>query len=140
MLPSLVMGRTSATARRTQGTLGGRSEDVVRRVLNAAMIELARSGYAGFRMAEGVSMAAVNKTTIYRRWPNRAALVAALVERMRKPLRESPLPDTGQLERDLVEAFTRRVTVRPKIEGRAWARLVDERHTPEVEAIIGDAV
>jgi AcrR family transcriptional regulator len=113
---------------------------VVRRVLDAAIIELARSGYAGFRMDEVVSMAAVNKTTIYRRWPSRAALVTALVDRMRKPLRESPLPDTGQLERDLVEAFTRRLAVGRKIEGRAWARLLDERHSPEVEAIIGDAV
>ena len=134
------MRRTPGAARRTQGTLGGRSEQVVRRVLDAAIVELARSGYAGFRMDEVVSMAGVNKTTIYRRWPSRAALVTALVERMRKPLRESPLPDTGQLERDLIQAFTRRFTVGRKIEGRAWARLLDERYTPEVEAIIGDAV
>ena len=140
MLASLPMRRTSASARRTKGTLGGRSEQVVRRVLDAAIVELARSGYAGFRMDEVVSMAGVNKTTIYRRWPSRAALVTALVERMRKPFRESPLPDTGELERDLVEAFTRRFTVGRKIEGRAWARLLDERHSPEVEAIVGDAV
>ena len=56
------------------------------------------------------------------------------------PLRERPLPDTGQLEIDLVEAFTRRFTIGRKIEGRAWARLLDERYRPEVEAIIGDAV
>jgi len=134
------MRRTSGSARRTQGVLGGRSEQVVRRVLDAAIVELARSGYAGFRMDEVVSMARVNKTTIYRRWPSRAALVTALVDRMRKPLRESPLPDTGQLERDLVEAFTRRFAVGRKIEGRAWARLLAERYSPEVEAIIKDAV
>jgi AcrR family transcriptional regulator len=113
---------------------------VVRRVLDAALIELARSGYARFRMEGVASLAAVNKTTIYRRWPTRAALVSALVERMRTPLRESPLPNTGQLERDLVEAFSRRFTVGRTVEGRAWARLRDERHSPEVEAIIGGAV
>ena len=59
---------------------------------------------------------------------------------MRTPLRESPLPDTGQLESNLVEAFTRRFTVGRKVEGRAWARLLDERYRPDVEAIIGDAV
>lgn len=126
--------------RRTQGTLGGRSEQVVRRVLDAAIVELARSGYAGFRMDEVVAKAGVNKTTIYRRWPSRAALVAALVERMRAPLRESPLPDTGSLERDLVGAFTRRLAVGRKKEGRAWARLVEERRNPEVERIVGGAV
>jgi AcrR family transcriptional regulator len=113
---------------------------VVRRVLDAALVELARSGYAGFRMDEVASKAAVNKTTIYRRWPSRAALVTALVDRMRRPLRESPLPDTGRLERDLVEAFTRRFTVGRKVEGRAWARLLEERYNREVEAIIGAAV
>lgn len=140
MLVSGPMGRSTGSVRRTQGILGGRSEQVVRRVLDAAVVELARSGYTGFRMDGVASRAAVNKTTIYRRWPTRAALITALVDRMRKPLREGPLPDTGQLERDLVEAFTRRFTVGRKVEGRAWARLLDERRSPEVEAIIGDTV
>lgn len=109
-------------------------------MLDAAVVELAHSGYTGFRMDEVASRAAVNKTTIYRRWPSRASLITALVDRMRTPLRESPLPDTGQLESDLVEAFTRRFTVARKVEGRAWARLLEERYRPEVEAIIGDAV
>jgi AcrR family transcriptional regulator len=134
------MGRSSGSSRRTQGILGGRSEQVVRRVLDAALVELARSGYHGFRMDVVAARAAVNKTTIYRRWPSRAALVTALVDRMRTPLRESPLPDTGRLESDLVEAFTRRFTVGRKTEGRAWARLLEERYRPEVEAIIGAAV
>lgn len=126
--------------RRTQGILGGRSEQVVSRVLDAAIVELARSGYAGLRMDAVASRAAVNKTTIYRRWPSRAALVTAVVERMRTPLRESPLPDTGRIESDLVEALARRFTFGRKVEGRAWARLLDERHSREVEAIIGAAV
>jgi AcrR family transcriptional regulator len=128
------------SVRRTQGILGGRSDQVVRRVLEAALVELAHSGYAGFRMDEVASMAAVNKTTIYRRWPTRATLVTALVERMRAPLRKTPLPNTGKLERDLIAAFTHRFTVSRKVEGRAWARLIDERYSPEVESIIHDAV
>ncbi len=138
MLGSGPMG--GSNARRTQGILGGRSDEVVRRVLDAAVVELAGAGYTGFRMDAVAARAAVNKTTIYRRWPSRAALVAALVDRMRTPLRESPLPDTGKLENDLVEAFTRRFNVGRKVEGRAWARLLDERYRPEVEAIIGGAV
>src|SRR5687767_12685622 len=126
--------------RRTQGILGGRSDQVVRRVLDAAIAELAHSGYHGFRMGVVASRAAVNKTTIYRRWPDRAALVTAVVDRMRAPLRASPLPDTGRLERDLVAAFSRRFTFGRKTEGRAWARLLEERYRPEVEAIIGAAV
>jgi AcrR family transcriptional regulator len=140
MLASEPMRRSVGSARRTQGILGGRSEQIVRRVLDAAILELARSGHAEFRMDAVASMAEVNKTTIYRRWPSRAALVAAVVDRMRTPLRESPLPDTGQLESDLVEAFARRFIFGRKVEGRAWKRLLDERYSPDVEAIIGDAV
>lgn len=140
MLWSKPMRRAAGATRRTQGILGGRSEQVVRRVLDAALVELSRSGYADFRMEEIASRAEVNKTTIYRRWPNRVALVTALVERMRTPLRRSPLPDTGQLESDLVEAFERRAAVGRKLEGRAWARLLNERHNPEVESIIGAVV
>jgi AcrR family transcriptional regulator len=134
------MPRARGSVRRTQGVLGGRSDQVVRRVLDAAVAELAHSGYAGFRMDEVVARAAVNKTTIYRRWPSRAALVAAVVERLRAPLRATPLPDTGALERDLVEAFTRRFDVGRKIEGRAWARLLHERYSPEVKQIIKGVV
>lgn len=112
----------------------------MRRVLDAALLELARSGHAEFRMDAVASTANVNKTTIYRRWPNRAALVAAVVERMQAPLRVTPLPDTGQLESDLIHAFARRFAFGRKVEGRAWTRLLDERHNPDVEAIIGDAV
>ena len=134
------MGRSSGSSRRTQGILRGRSEQVVRRVLDAAIVELAHSGYGGFRMDVVASRAAVNKTTIYRRWPDRAALVTVVVERMRAPLRASPLPDTGRLESDLVAAFSRRSSFGRKTEGRAWARLLEERYRPEVEAIIGAAV
>ena len=48
--------------------------------------------------------------------------------------------DTGSLERDLTDAFRRRVSFKRRVEGRAWARLLAEKHDPEVRAIIGDAV
>jgi AcrR family transcriptional regulator len=134
------MARPAARPRRTKGILGGRSDEVVRRVLDAAIVELARSGYARFRMDEVAARAGVNRTTVYRRWPNRLALVTDVVGRLRKPLRHNPLPDSGALEQDLIEAFTRRWTFGRKVEGRAWARLLDERHHPEVEMIVGNAV
>src|SRR5688500_13555969 len=94
---------SSPRTRRTQGILGGRSEQVVNRVLHASFAELARSGYAAFRMEDVAARAAVNKTSIYRRWPNRRTLVTAAVARMSTRFREVRLPDTGKLESDLVE-------------------------------------
>jgi hypothetical protein len=51
-----------------------------------------------------------------------------------------PLPDTGSLERDLAEAFRRRMSFKDRVEGQAWARLLAEKHDPEVSAAISDAV
>lgn len=126
--------------RRTSGVLGGRSERVVEQVLAATVAELAESGYRAFRMDAVSATAAVNKTTIYRRWPSRALLVAAAVEWMRRFVHDVPLPDTGSLERDLAEAFRRKVSFKGRVEGQAWARLLAEKHDPEVDSIIGDAV
>lgn len=126
--------------RRTKGVLGGRSERVVEDVLAATVAELAASGYRGFRMDAVSAAANVNKTTIYRRWPRKALLVAAAVQWMRRLVHDVSLPDTGSLERDLAQAFRRKVTFGDRTEGQAWARLLAEKYDPEVEAIIGDAV
>jgi AcrR family transcriptional regulator len=120
--------------------LGGRSERVVQEVLVATVGELATSGYRAFRMDAVSAAAGVNKTTIYRRWPGKALLVGAAVEWMRRFVHDVPLPDTGSLERDLVEAFRRKVSFKDRVEGQAWARLLAEKHDPEVDSIIGDAV
>ena len=113
---------------------------MVRQVLVATVAELASSGYRAFRMDVVSAAAGVNKTTIYRRWPGKALLAAAAVEWMRRFVHDVPLPDTGSLERDLAEAFRRKVSFKDRVEGRAWARLLAEKHDPEVRAIIGDAV
>jgi AcrR family transcriptional regulator len=120
--------------------LGGRSERVVQQVLAASVAELAESGYRAFRMDAVSAAAGVNKTSIYRRWPSKQQLVAAAIVWMRRFVHDVPLPDTGSLERDLVEAFRRKVSFKARVEGRAWARLLAEKHDPEVSAAIGDAV
>jgi AcrR family transcriptional regulator len=112
----------------------------VQQVLVATVAELAESGYRAFRMDRVSAAARVNKTTIYRRWPGKALLVADAVEWMRRFVHDVPLPDTGSLEGDLVEAFRRKVSFKDRVEGQAWARLLAEKHDPQVSAIIGDAV
>ena len=65
---------TQARKRRTgehAPRVGGRSERVVRDVLDASAKELARVGYAALRMDDVAAAAGVNKTTVYRRWPTK---------------------------------------------------------------------
>jgi AcrR family transcriptional regulator len=67
-------------------------------VLRAAADELAESGYPGLTMDRVARRAGTNKNTIYRRWPNRAALgVAAYRHLADGDLRP---PDTGDLRGD----------------------------------------
>ncbi|MCQ6271452.1 TetR/AcrR family transcriptional regulator [Pseudarthrobacter sp. R1] len=86
--------------RRTQGVQqGARSVQVVEAVRAATVSELARVGYAALTI-DGVAKAArVNRTTIYRRWPTRSALLHAVLE----PLltRYDTVPDAGSSWRDL---------------------------------------
>ena len=69
---------TERSTRRTEGIRSrGRSARVVQEVLTATAEELGRSGYAALRIEDVAERAGVNKTTIYRRWPTKAALVKA---------------------------------------------------------------
>ncbi|WIX99049.1 TetR/AcrR family transcriptional regulator [Amycolatopsis mongoliensis] len=75
-----------------------RGAELEEAILRAAADELAETGYPALTMERVAQRAGTNKNTIYRRWPNRAALgVAAyrhLAEDTLKP------PDTGSLRED----------------------------------------
>lgn len=78
---------------------GGRSARVRAAILDAALELLAEGSYEGFRIEEVAARAGVNKTTVYRRWPTKAELVA---DAIRTRSRESvPIPNTGSLDGDL---------------------------------------
>jgi AcrR family transcriptional regulator len=73
---------------------------VVEKVREATMAELARVGFAGLTI-EGVAKAAnVNRTTIYRRWPSKGALLLAILEPGLERFDHDP--DTGSLGGDLL--------------------------------------
>jgi AcrR family transcriptional regulator len=111
----------------------------VKRVLEASVVELAQSGYSAFRIDQVAAKAGVNKTTIYRRWPTRTELVAATVKQIGAAF-QVELPNSGSLEEDLVGAFRWKLTFKRRVEGRAWARIIAEKHIPEVAAIAQAAV
>jgi AcrR family transcriptional regulator len=69
-------------------------------VLEVTLEELGRVGLAGLSLPHVAVLAGINKTSLYRRWPTKQALVAAALE-LSVP-REAELPDLGSLELDLV--------------------------------------
>lgn len=80
----------------------GRPRDagVDERVVAVTWGLLVARGYAGLNVDEVAERAAVAKTTLYRRWPTKDHLVVAVATRMVPAV---PVPDTGDLRRDLTE-------------------------------------
>lgn len=78
-----------------------RGQAVVDAVLEQALHELATSGIHAFSVERVAINAAVNKTSVYRRWPTREALVVAALERTLVGV-TSQVPDTGTLRGDLL--------------------------------------
>src|ERR1700730_2303551 len=83
----------------------GRPRDgsVYRRVRGGAWGLLHAGGYAALNMDEVAERAEVAKTTLYRRWPTKDHLAVAVAAQI---LGEVPIPDTGDLRRDLTEFAT----------------------------------
>ncbi|MFD2083246.1 DNA-binding transcriptional regulator, AcrR family [Actinopolymorpha cephalotaxi] len=75
-----------------------RDAEVDRRILAAARETVAAHGYAGLSIDAVAERAGVAKTTLYRRWPTKARLVADLVSRMQD---EVTLTETGDVVADL---------------------------------------
>jgi AcrR family transcriptional regulator len=79
--------------------LGGRSARVREAVLNAAFVELDEHGYADFSIEAVARRSGVHKTTIYRRWPTREALLVYALDT--RSDRDSPIPNTGSVRSEL---------------------------------------
>ncbi|MDD7968416.1 TetR/AcrR family transcriptional regulator [Actinomycetospora lemnae] len=77
-----------------------RGATVVSAVLAAVRAELAETGFEGLSVERVARRAEVNKTSVYRRWPTREALVAAAMEGLLEEFGDSP--DTGSLRGDLL--------------------------------------
>jgi AcrR family transcriptional regulator len=79
--------------------IDGRIQRSRDRVLDAAFELLSESGVIGFTVDEVARRSGVAKTTIYRHWPAREALVLEAAARISAA---QDVPDTGSLEADLV--------------------------------------
>src|SRR4051812_23455215 len=73
-------------------------------ILDAALATLAEAGYAGLTLNGLALRAGVAKTTILRRWPSKAAVAAAAVERL--ALQTVEIPEHGTLRADLHALLT----------------------------------
>lgn len=112
-----------------------RGEPVVNEVLDATLAELSHVGYLALRIENVAARAGVHKTTIYRRWPEKADLVeAALLRNFHDGF---VAPDTGSLREDLLELAKHMVHVSLGPMGKSLVRMVmAERNDPDVVRIV----
>jgi AcrR family transcriptional regulator len=111
-----------------------RGEPVVQRVLAATLEELALGGYRALRVEDVAARAEVNKTTVYRRWPEKIALVRGALETIAGDLVTAP--DTGALRTDMLALARKMRDLLSAPQGQSIARmLVAEGSDPEVADI-----
>jgi AcrR family transcriptional regulator len=83
---------------------GGRAARVVAAVHAATFELLEEVGYELLQLPQVAERADVNRTTVYRRWPTKAVLVADLLASLMQV--NVPTPDTGTLQGDLEQLLT----------------------------------
>jgi AcrR family transcriptional regulator len=115
-----------------------RSERATAAILRAAGDLLDSRGLDGLSVDAIAARAGVSKATIYRWWPNKAAIVMDAVLSVTAP--QIPFPDTGSVREDLrrqmrsvVRLFTKTAT------GRALVALIAQsQHDPVTAAALHD--
>lgn len=118
-------------------------------ILDATLHLLAEEGVQGMSLEGVAARAGVSKTTIYRRWPNKDALIIDALTRMKPPVRDF---DTGSFRSDverfltslqwmLDEPLTQALTLRilGEVAGRPeWARdYFTDSFRPNLDALEG---
>lgn len=93
------MLRETADELLTRGRGRPRDEEARARILSAALALLEEQGFADATTEAIAERAGASKATIYRWWPNKAAV---MVEALREAVaHELPFPDTGSLRADI---------------------------------------
>ena len=105
------------------------------RILDQVLALLASHGYAGLTLDELAARSGVAKTTILRRWPSKAAVAAAGVERL--ALQSVDVPDSGTLRGDLHALLHAAVDTFARGSGQFVPRLLREAgHHPEITDLL----
>jgi AcrR family transcriptional regulator len=100
--------------------------------MKVTLEELGRVGYGALRVEEVAKRSGVNKTTIYRRWPNKVQLLSAAMSWLQlAPV----LSDTGDLQHDLIESYaTQLERVNTELVRGLVRMLQNEQGDPDVDA------
>lgn len=117
---------------------GGRTARVRQQILTAATDLMAVHGIDGFSYEEVAELAGVNKTTVYRNWPDRGELVVDVLSWFATDA--LAVPDSGDLRADLVEFLVALANSLSTARGRALSNVVASALANEEMRAILDTV
>ena len=124
-----------ATPRAPSGRGRPRDRALDDRILEQVIALLGSHGYAGLTLDALAARSGVAKTTILRRWPSKAAVAAAGVERL--ALQSVDVPDSGVLKVDLLALLHGAVEAFVRGRGQFVAQLIREAgHHPEITDLL----
>jgi AcrR family transcriptional regulator len=130
---SSIMGTGQGVVTSGRGRPRDRTLDA--RILDQVLDLLASHGYAGLTLDELAARSGVAKTTVLRRWPSKAAVAAAGVERL--ALQSVDVPDSGTLRGDLHALLHGAVDTFASGRGQFVPRLLREAgHHPEITDLL----
>jgi AcrR family transcriptional regulator len=125
----------------TAQTRTGRPRDPARHdaILRATQDLLAEVGYDRLSIEAVAARCGTGKTTIYRRWPDKAALVTDAVATASTHLGQN-IPDTGTLREDMIAFGAQWHAPDSRRDGMIAGLLTAMRHHPDLKAAVEDAI
>ena len=115
-----------------------RSADADQAIVRATLEVLLEEGFRGLSVEAVRQRAGVGKATIYRRFPDKDALVAAAIRSLHRGFEEPP--DTGSLIEDIEVIWREAYAADPRMTSFAPRLLADAANDPEMHAIFRAAL
>ncbi len=115
-----------------------RSADADEAILTATLGVLLEEGFRGLSVEAVRQRAGVGKATIYRRFPDKDALVRAAIETLHRGFEEPP--DTGSFVGDLELIWQQGYAADPRVTSFAPRLLAEAANDPEMHAIFRSAL
>ena len=131
---------TAATrASGRESTRRGRPRDpqLDRAILDSAFTLMVETGIRGFSVREVARRSGIPKSSIYRRWPTRAELLAAVLA---FSANGAAAPDTGSVRGDLVEMVRHEISSLAESDGLLPRVALESRSDPELAVVVEAAL
>lgn len=103
--------------------------------MDSAFALMVETGIRGFSVREVARRSGIPKSSIYRRWPTRGELLAAVLSRLST---NGSAPDTGSLRGDLVEIVRKEIASLEESDGVLPRVALEARTDAELAPVVRD--